>query len=384
MPARGKIIFPAIAVVVALLFLFPVYMEDLPRENTELVAEKYGGWSGVLHLIVCEGPLSPTKWLNARAGEFKKTREGVFIRVESAAAPTLDAIAKSGVLKPDMLLFYPGTLSAPEGLVPLSGLSGTENLRAGLTRAGEYNGEVFAVPVAMDAHCLLKRADAPADMSVWRIAAPEGAGFSAATVCLFSGNAERQTEEAPTREIALGLPSAPPEATPAPAEAFRDVPPPRAYSVTEASLTAFQNGEADAVVADGRTLADAASLADRLPEMQAVLPSEVVFTDRAAMAGIFAGDAGRVEVCREFLSFLLTDESQQALASAGAFPVTRVSVHTAEPLLGDVEAALLSKRVLLPGAFETAWKTRAETLLSAFLEGTMTAREALALLEASM
>ena len=136
-----------------LLLLIPALLQAhrlLPLDTRPLVAEKYAGWAGVLNLWVYEGwPCgkgSIIPWLNHCISSFERTHPGVYIQPQSVDAGAIASMNDSGIIPPDLLLFPPDLLTTPEGLLPLDT---PPSLRTALCHCGEWNGETYAIPVAM-------------------------------------------------------------------------------------------------------------------------------------------------------------------------------------------------------------------------------------------
>lgn len=136
-----------------LLLLAPLLIrawQVLPLDRQPLIEKKYASWSGVLRLWVFEGwPCgagSVSSWLNRCVASFEKDHPGVYVQPQYVDSDALADFYDSGIQPPDMLLFPPGLLRSPEGLVPVGPPAA---VRPELTRFGLWEGTACATPVAM-------------------------------------------------------------------------------------------------------------------------------------------------------------------------------------------------------------------------------------------
>ncbi len=355
----------------------------LPMDSRSLVAEKYAGWSGVLRLWVCEGwpsgSGSLSAWLNGCIARFEKRHPGVYVQPRAVDAEALAALNDSGILPPDLVLFSPGMLEGPRGLLPLAVPSG---LRADLAHCGAWGRETFAVPVAMGGYLWAwnaARADAlPND---WRatdavLAAPTpeaGRRFDAALLALCSRTHGPSDEpDRPERlGLDLGLAS---EATPAPTvvpEAALPCRLPEGFAPDDDAFRRFINGEADATVVTQREARRLQALSGQGKGPDWRLSAEGgAFTDQLLCLGIVDKPEAHADLCREFLAALLADESQRALSGAGAFPVTDApSGYAAADPLAALDAKLRQPGLATPNCLVKNWPETAERIVREFLSG---------------
>lgn len=361
---------------------------QLPADTHALIEQKYAGWSGVLRLWVCldwqPGAGTLAGWLNRCVSAYEKRHPGVYVQPQYVEAADLAGIGASGILPPDMILFSPGLLDAPTGLLPLDA---RQALRQPLKRAGDWSGACYAAPVAMGGYCwALNAALCPALPDTWRgtgtaLAVSESRGAALLGLCAYRYGAEGVSQAPSAPGLSLGLP----EATAAPAT----LPPeddtlpacelPEDFRFSEEPWRAFVNGEAGATVVDAREVRRLRALSDqgRGPDWR-LASSGAAFTDQLACLGIV--DKGRPEtqaLCGAFLDHLLSDECQGALADAGAFSVTSAWSGYAggDPLLA-LEAALRDEGLLAAGALDGAWRENAGAIVREFIAGTRPAPDA--------
>ena len=366
----------------------------LPVDTRPLVAEKYAGWSGVLRMWVFEGwpcgsgSLSP--WLNHCIARFERNHPGVYVQPRSVDAGAIASFNESGILPPDMILFPPGLLDAPTGLLPIPL---PEGLRLSLSESGSLGGRTYAVPVAMGGYLWAWNAALTDGIPVdWRdsaltLAAPGPEAWrrwDAALLALCAGRPSTSSNDE--------SPSAPPELsggldlglsmaeTPAPTDAptSGDVPLqpvrlPEDLQYNDSAWRSFTNGEAAATIVTQREIRRLQALADRGkgPDWR-LAPGDAAFTDQlAALALVDRPDAAdQQNLCRELLSFLLTDDCQQVLALAGAFSVTGVdSGYGAGDPLATLDAALHDGALRVPNCFDARWPEAAENNLRELVSG---------------
>lgn len=354
--------------------LLPSARRALPQDNRALVARKYDGWSGVLRLWVCEGwqpgAGSFAGWLNRCASVFEKRHPGVYVQPQIVDAGAIASMNDSGILPPDMLLFPPGVLEAPRGLMPLDIDAGPRPSLAGVGAAG---GRTFAVPVAMGGYAWVYNAglidDIPPD---WRDAGPAvppddaGHSYGAALLSLCAeshadGAADHPDVEAPGLD--LGLPAA----ANASSRAL-----PEDFDFSGTASRDFINGKAPALLATPRELRRLQALSDqgRGPDWR--LGETAAFTDQLLCMAVTdrPGAEARQALCLRFLETLLDDDCQGMLASVGAFAVTDApSGYAVGDPLGDMDAAMRGDGLRAPRCFGAAWKNSAEAIVREFIAG---------------
>ena len=355
----------------------------LPTDRRSLAAEKYAGWSGVLRLWVCEGwPAgsgSLSAWLNGCIARFEKRHPGVYVQPQAVDAEALAAFSEDGILPPDLLLFSPGTVDGPRGLMPLEPPAG---LRADLASCGAWGGGTYAVPVAMGGYLWAWNAAlADALPEDWReteltLAAPlpeAGRRFDAALLALCSRT--RGASGAPGRPeppgLDLGLePEATPEPTAAP-EAALPCRLPEDFAPDGDAFRRFLNGEAAATVVTQREVRRLQALSEqgRGPDWR-LSADGGAFTDQLLCLAAVDKPEAQIALCQDFLSTLLEDESQAALSGAGAFGVTDApSGYAAADPLALLDAKLRQPGLAAPNCLRKNWPENTELIVRKFLSG---------------
>lgn len=376
-----------------LILLIPLLLrarDILPLDTRPLVEEKYAGWSGVLRLWVFEGwpcgngSLSP--WLNRCVSGFEKAHPGVYIQPQFVDAGALASFNDSGILPPDMLLFPPGLLSEPFGLLPLDVPT---DLRPALANCGVQNGAVYAVPVAMGGYLWAWNAalidglpdswqGADATLSVpiperWR-------HWDGALLALCSGRySEKSNEEAlpetslPGLDLGLGETETP-APTAAPISNDDAALPrrlPEGFQFDGDAWKRFINGEAAATLVTQREVRRLQALSDqgKGPDWR-LAPGDSAFTDQLlCLALVDRPDASAQQaLCSEFLSHLLSDESQGSLHLVSAFSVTdAASGYGPSDPLATMEAALRNGGLTVPRCLNAEWSAAAEEIVRKFV-----------------
>ena len=115
----------------------------LPVDVQPLIEVKYGGWSGVLRLWVCEGWASGrcAGWLNRCIAAYEKSRPGVYVQPQYVDVDAIASLDESGIALPDLVLMPPGTGADARWFIPLAP---DLRLREGLPGS---IGEPLALPV---------------------------------------------------------------------------------------------------------------------------------------------------------------------------------------------------------------------------------------------
>lgn len=375
----------------------------LPPDSQPLVAEKYAGWSGVLRLWVCEGWQSGsgslTGWLNRCVARFEKAHPGVYVQPQAVDADAITAFADSGIQPPDMLLFAPGMLASPKGLVALAVPDG---LRPELARCGTWGDALYAMPVAMGGYAWAwnrarldgipgtwrdsdATSDAPdaADAPVAPVAPPSELyrNWGAALLALCSGryaaagDRTHRVDDVERSDVDLGLAGAPtpaPSPTAAPDATTLPCRLPEGFAFDANAWTRFINGEAAAMPVTQREVRrlEALSGQGRGPDWQ-LSPGGAAFTDQLLCLSLVWRDGADEQraLCRAFLEHLLSDACQGTLDEAGAFSVTDApSGYVAGDPLARMEAALRAPGLVAPNCFDQTWPETADSIVRLFVE----------------
>lgn len=368
----------------------------LPMDTHPLVEEKYAGWSGVLRLWVCEtwqsGTGSLAAWLNRCISAFEKQHNGVYVQAQYVDADTVASMNDDGMLPPDMLLFPPSVLASAEGL---SVLSLPENLRPSLADSGLCGSALYAVPIAMGGYlwarnaALIDRVPETWLAKETTLAAPtpvSGHRWDAVLLSLCSGQAANtgraQMPEGALGGLDLGLSI---EDTPAPSSTFS--PPPSAppcqlpddFHFDDDAWRRFINGEAAVMPVSQREIRRLQTLSERGKGPDWQLEHGIhAFTDQLMSLAIVEhpdGDA-RLDLCAEFMDFLLSEFCQGSLHRAAAFSVTdTASGYDASDPLILMEASLRSSCLRVPNSFDMRWSSIAESIVRKCISESEDARQ---------
>ena len=346
----------------------------LPPDTQPMIEKKYGGWSGVLRLWVCEdwpvGAGSAAGWVNRCVASFEKAHPGVYVQPE---AVDIGALSAQGLLPPDLVLFPPGaadaSLFAPLAFDP--------PLREGLSR------DPRAAPVLLGGYLwaynagMIDRLPGSWHDTGLPVAAPSDDPahlWSAALLALCSSKyseAGGQSTAAPQGEIELGLSRDWPEETPAPApsEGTLSCRLPDGFEPGGA-WRVFINGEAAAMPVTPREVRRLEALSDqgKGPDWRLAAAGDAAFTDQVLYIGaVNQENADRLALCRAFIAHLLSDECQSHLHRVGAFSVTAAdSGYPAGDNLRTMEQLLRQKPLLIPAPFVAAWRQDASGIVRDF------------------
>ena len=295
-----------------LLLLIPLMIQArraLPRDARPLVAEKYAGWCGVLRLWVYEGwetgAGGVAGWLNAQITRFEKRHPGVYVQPQYVEADTLSGFVDSGLVPPDLMLFPPGVLTAPVGLLPLD-----EPVALRPTLTGTGGG--YAVPVLTGGYLWVE--NAALDGGACLVPEPERfRRWDAATLALLAVETFPDAP-APTVDWDAGVDLGLPALSPANGASVR---------FTADAWRAFINGESFGMPVTQRELRrlEALSAQGRGPDWR-VVPGGGAFTDQLLFMAVVAKPDAQAELCRALIALLLDDDSQGSLHRCGAFSVT--------------------------------------------------------------
>ena len=379
-----------------ILLLIPALLRArriLPLDTRPLVAEKYAGWTGVLNLWIHEGwpsgAGSIAAWLNECVSGFEKVHPGVYVQPLYVDAGAIASLNDSGILPPDMLIFPPDLLSTPEGL---AALDAPRRLRPGLSRCGEWNGSIYAVPVAMGGYLWALNTrlidaipddwrDSDATLSVpppqaWR-------RWDAALLALCSGryapsdpNSTRTPSPDLPGEMELGLAGGETPAPTPPPEHLEGATLPRrlpsGFQYDDEAWQRFINGEAAALPVTQREVRRLQALSEqgKGPDWR-LSPGDNAFTDQLlSLAIVDKPDAAKRALCEDFLMWLLSDECQAALCRASAFGVTDApSGYGMSDPLALMDSALRGSGLSVPGMFDGQWIPRTEEIVRKYVSG---------------
>ena len=344
---------------------------DAARRRNEALRSRYEGWAGTLRLWTLDeafcGTDSLAAWLANRAAAFAKAHAGVYVQISSVDGETLRGFAAQAGSPPDMLLFPPGLLENPQGLLALPDVA---PLRAGLAACGLIGEARFALPVAIGAYGMAyDRAaldglpadwsalpDRPRDGMLW-LGWPKDSAY-----CRWSrAMGDLLAPAPPTPE---GDETRPPPAGEGldlglPASAMATLPRllPDSFQAKDSVFAPFARGEIAAMPVTPREIARLRALSDtgRAPDW-AVAARASAFTDQVALLAVTdcarPGEAARQALCVAFARLLLADESQSKLTRSGAFPAIDLpSLYAGVEGMAQLEAGLAGQTLETPPAF---------------------------------
>ena len=362
----------------------------LPVDVQPLIEAKYGGWSGVLRLWVCEGWASGrcAGWLNRCIAAYEKSRPGVYVQPQYVDTDAIASLDESGIAPPDLVLMPPGTGADARWFIPLAS---DPRLREGLPGS---IGEPRALPVMLGGYLWALNAERLPDLpGSWRevgttLSVPTDEPFRRWSCALMGLCACRYAPEGGGQselsgELELGLSG---EATPAPAPTQ---PPmnaglpcrlPENFAPMEDAFAAFARGELDAVPVTQREIRRLRALDEQGKGIDwRLAASGEAFTDQVLYLGIIdpaslseevPDGPARRELCLDFLRHLLSDECQGMLHLAGACSVTgALSGYAPGAAEAQMEAALRSGMPAVPGCFDRTWVQAVEPIVRKFLLG---------------
>lgn len=349
-------------------------MHRFPIDTQPYVEKKYAGWNGVLQAWICtrwNPGGSFIQWLNRCASAFEKNHEGVYLEFTPVQAETIEHMNASSLPLPDLIFFSPGVARNPDAFVMLQY---SDLVRSDLRDYG--NGR--ATPVALSgyiwAYNTALREDVPrdADSFTGLVLPKDGDGqcFSAALLGLLSSVPGEQEDEfiLPDSGIDLGLPTSSMDET--------------LYSADAMDL--FLDGELSCIPVDAKALAQLNRQREngRGPDWKPAGSGEIACTDQVLMAAIpeQADSSGRAVLASEFITSLLAEDAQAALADIGAFSVTGECIHSDFSVYAEMDVLLNSRRLWLPSCFSEYSASNPEGIVRSFLRGELSAKNALSLL----
>jgi ABC-type glycerol-3-phosphate transport system substrate-binding protein len=292
-----------------------------------------GGWSEDLPSII--------NWLNQHTGKFEKSHEGVYIQIQPVESSAMAGICENGIIPPDIILFPPGVFESPDCLIPLED---NLSIRSNLSAAGNYNGITYALPILMSGYAWAYNTDLLDSIpNTWEKRGALAAClpdnnfnyWSAAVAGLCSETCFHDDEDihsAPSSfDLDLGLDIS--EETPVPIQT--PVPSsdellycrlPSSFSIYAEAWADFLAGKVAAIPVAARQIRYLKNLSNqgKGPEWKIIATGDIAFTDQILFAGIVdkSSDCNKTSLCRSFIQYLLSEEIQRTLSSAGVFSVT--------------------------------------------------------------
>lgn len=242
-------------------------------------------------------------WLSKQASLFEKAHSGVKIRLRRAEP---GAWAEPGAVLPDLLVFAPGTLDAPETL--LTPIAGAEGFWEEPLRAGRWQTQQYALPLALGGYAVVIHEKLWPEGAEWRAPGTEKKQVRYALHCAQGGGLVALAQWPEGVAAARTLTVHPDLGQAMPEPAYQDF---AAGRVTAFVCTLDQVRRFAALEAAGKGFAH---------RVQA-LPSG--FCDQILLAGIPKDEreAERLSMTEALLQALTQEEAQNALAEYGLLPV---------------------------------------------------------------
>ncbi|MGN0779615.1 MAG: hypothetical protein ACI4MJ_10735 [Aristaeellaceae bacterium] len=272
-------------------------------------------------------------WLKAQLKAFERQHPGVMTYLRTVSPGEL---SEPETVLPDLVLYTPGTLTAPQELfVPLTL---PEGLREPLTRCGRWQGQQYGLPLCWGGYVLCVD-------GAW---APEAAATPAPTTLLGRPAATPETSSTPPPYPYDAVMTA---ATPLMApggcgtlalccllEQTMRPTLPEGFAASADVYAAFRSRQcASAVLTTGQLTALASlTAAGKGFPYRTMVPDEVI-TDQVWLGSVVQGAEN--SAAPELLAFLLGDDAQQSLSGQGLYSARQgVKLYYADTA-GQVEAA---------------------------------------------
>ena len=278
----------------------------------------------LVRVWVCSSVGGGESWLRQSLKAWEKKNPGImtFLRVV-----TTDELTREGTVLPDVLLYTPGTLTAPqEWFVPLNNVAG---IREPLLRAGRWQNQQYALPLCYAGYAL----------AIDSAAEPQPAATPAPTTLLGRPAATAEAASSPTP----GIPENAGILAPGGCGLFTlgilasDSAPPASTMEQNSVYQQFRARQAAAALL---TTGQITALQGTFP-FRVITPGEVI-TDQVFMASLFPG----AEACAaDLLAYLISPECQRTLSQQGLYTVRedlRLYAAGTEGLMETAAARLLT------------------------------------------
>lgn len=345
-------------------------LSAFPIDTQPFVEKKYSGWNGVLQAWICtrwnpDGGF--IRWLNSCASEFEKTHDGIYLEFTPVQEETLRSINSSGICMPDLIFFSPGVITNRD---TLSDFVCDLTLRDDLKSYGDNK----AIPVAMGGYIWAYNTALseciPCTPVMLSSAVLSDTTPAAVLIGLLSGASDEVSEKStfPDSGIDLGLTTSAVNKTLYSADAFDD----------------FIDGELPYIPVDAKKLARLNRLREngKGPAWNTSASGAITCTDQLLLAAIPIQDEHHEQtaLAEEFVSLLLTENTQDALADIGAFSVIGRRIYSDFSVYSEMDAMLNHLPLWLPDCFSEYSFANSESIVRRFLNGEIPAKNALSLL----
>lgn len=288
----------------------------------------------LLRIWTVNAPGGGMNWLRGRLRAFEKQHPGVSTYLRQVQP---EALAAPDVVLPDVLLFMPGDLTAPEILLPITGEAARSDglVREELLRCGRWRAEQYALPLcwggwvlAIDGALEPDSAITPAPTTLLGKPAPtpEASAVPEKGYPLAAAMQADQALQSPGGAALFTLGLLLEERPPLP-ENFAALSPAEVYA-------GFQRRQcATAMLTTGQATALSAQ-EDGVPAR--VMTADEVITDQVWLAGVTADAPAEAAL---LLGYLTSAEAQEALSGQGLHTVRRDLTLYAVGMSARVEQA---------------------------------------------
>jgi len=254
----------------------------------------------LVRVWVCSSIGGGESWLRESLKAWEKKAPGTMTFLRTV---TPEELTREDAVLPDILIYTPGTVTAPQGLfTPLNNITG---IREPLLRAGRWQAEQYGLPLCYAGYAL----------AIDGSAEPHLATTPAPTTLLGHPAATAETAASPTPGIPESIEILAPGGcglfTLGSLTAQR---PPLSATQTQAEI--FQRFKARQAPAALLTTGQITALQGLLP-FRVLVPEEVI-TDQVLIASVFPGSD---ESAAELLAFLISPERQRQLSQQALYTV---------------------------------------------------------------
>lgn len=137
-----------VGIVGLLVWQLPAVFKTFPIDRS---GTQDSSWQGVVRVWVCgDWSSGGMSWLSKQASLFEKSHSGVKIRLRHAQA---GAWTEQGAVLPDLIVFSPGTIDAPEAL--FTPIVGAEGFLEETLRSGRWQDQQYALPLALGGYAVV-------------------------------------------------------------------------------------------------------------------------------------------------------------------------------------------------------------------------------------
>jgi len=361
----------------------PLWAASMLAGRENIVREGYASWTGVLRMWCCEGWQSGSgsiaRWLDECITTFEKRHPGVYVHRMEVSAEEMREFASVSDYPPDVIVYAPGMLEAPYGLLEL-----TEeyDLLPSVEGLGLWEGRRYASAAALGGYALAINSQLLPTASEFRSAmTAESASrrwdvlnmpadsdwlsWSAAMICLFClEDTAQEGVEVPLGDgIDLGLPASASGEARTETALFEQMA--EKFGRQSSVYADFTAGRLAAMPVTQREIRRLELLGEggKAPDWRVEI-SGMPFTDQAALVSVTVQDrqdaGARQALCLELVDTILSERMQQRLTQVRAFAAADIApLYAAGRSMSPIERALRSEMLLVPPAFGSLWRMQA-------------------------